>query len=388
MCLGLYLGQGAPAIAQRGPAPQRGIVTGQIQTRDGAAATAVRVSAILAPPPNARPEEGIQYYEAPPPVSAGISDAQGRFRLANIPPGRYYIVAGMLGQATYYPGAPDAARATIVTVETGTNMPLDFKLAFALGGRVSGRVTPPVAAGASELAVLSGIKLDEVLESPVKPDGTFEFGHLPKGTYLLNIAPTPPGMGAMAFEVGDQDISSLQFVRPPVHTVSGRVVVAKGPLPTALLAFSTATTYESAPINPDGTFSVKLHAARHHADLGGMPVGYSIGSVRIGSQDASGGFVVGDSDVSNVVITVATPPRLPHVRGRIAGLPADRATAAKVQMTGPIIGTLETAVQRDGSFDFTAVTPGVYNLRVLQAPGIAPVDVVVDWNDTTVQVGK
>jgi hypothetical protein len=381
--------QVAPAFAQRGGAePNRGIVTGQIQTRDGAPATAVRVSAIVAPPPSARPEEGIQYYEAPPPVSSVISDAQGRFRLANIPPGRYFIVAGILGQATYYPGKPEQAQATIVMVTAGTNMPIDFKLAFALGGRVSGHVTPPAGADAHELAVLSGIRLDEVLESPVKPDGTFEFGHLPKGTYLLNIAPTPPGMGAMAFELGDQDITSLQFVRPPVHTVSGRVVVPNGPLPTALLAFSTATTYEPAAINPDGTFSVKLQSARHRAELGGMPVGYSIGSVHIGSRDVTNGFDVANADVSGVVITVATPPRLPHVRGKVTGLPPDRAATTKVQMTGPIVSVLEVAVQPDGSFDFPAVTPGHYELRVVGTPQIAPLSVVVDWNDTTVQIGE
>ena len=93
---------------QRGPAnPQAAAITGQLQTKDGAPASAVYVSAIPAPPPNVRAAEGIQYYEAPPPVSTGLSDAQGRYRLGNVPPGRYYVVAATAGQGTYFPGTAD-----------------------------------------------------------------------------------------------------------------------------------------------------------------------------------------------------------------------------------------------------------------------------------------
>jgi len=66
LALALLL-QGAPG--GRGGAAQ-GAVTGQIQTRDGQPASAVRVAAIPAPPPvsGIRPDDGIQYYVAPPPV--------------------------------------------------------------------------------------------------------------------------------------------------------------------------------------------------------------------------------------------------------------------------------------------------------------------------------
>ena len=106
--------QGAPA--GRGAAAQ-GAVTGQIQTRDGQPAAAVRVAAIPAPPPQSgtRPDDGIQYYVPPPPVRVTQTDEQGRYRLANVPPGRYLISAGLVGLATYYPGQIDALRASVVT---------------------------------------------------------------------------------------------------------------------------------------------------------------------------------------------------------------------------------------------------------------------------------
>lgn len=372
-------------LLQRGPSPQAASVTGQLQTRDGAPASAVRVSAVVAPSPNVRPEEGIQYYEAPPPTSTTLSDAQGRYRLGNLPPGRYYIVAAIAGQGTYYPGTPDRDRATIVTVERGSTSTLDFRLAIPLGGRVAGRITPAPAPGAEEKAVLSGIKLEDVIETPIRPDGTFEFGHMPHDTYLLNVAPTPPGLGSIAFQLRDDDLTMLQFVRPPTHVVSGRIVVERGPLPSAWLAFATPQTYEPVTINPDLTFSVRLQSARHHAELAGMPVGYSIASVRIGSTDVTNGFDVRDADVSGVVITVHAPGPLPHVRGRVISS-TGTARPSRVRLEGPIVGALEATVDANGMFDFTAVTPGHYTLSIPQASQFAPQSVVVDWNDTNVEV--
>jgi hypothetical protein len=117
-----------------------------------------------------------------------------------------------------------------------------------------------------------------------------------------------------------------------------------------------------------------------------MPGGYSLASVRVGSKDLSEGLVVGNADVSGVVITVAAPRGLPRVRGRISGLAGGRPSPAKVEMTGPIIGKLEAPVQKDGSFVFAAVTPGRYDLKLPQVPELAPISVVVGWDDVDVPV--
>src|SRR5262245_8957495 len=94
-------------LLQGAPAPRTAVVTGALHARDGAAAAGVRVFALGAPPPGVRPEDGTQYYTVPPPASTTVTDDQGRYRLTNIPPGRYYIVAGTLGQASYAPGLAD-----------------------------------------------------------------------------------------------------------------------------------------------------------------------------------------------------------------------------------------------------------------------------------------
>jgi hypothetical protein len=187
-------------------------------------------------------------------------------------------------------------------------------------------------------------------------------------------------------QVGESDVTGLELVRPPTHSVSGKIVVQNGPIPRALLEFSGPKSYVGAKINPDGTFTVQLHSARHEVELAGMTVGYALQSVRVGSTDATKGLVVGNADVPGVVITVAAPKQLPRLRGRITGLANSRLASTKVEVTGPIIGSLETGVQPDGSFEFAAVVPGLYKLRLLQVPELAPMNVVVTPNDADVPV--
>jgi len=368
-------------------APARpGVVTGQLQTREGAPAAAIRVSALPAPPPNILPSDGQNYYSTTAPAGTTLSDAQGRYRLANLAPGRYFVVASVFGYPTFYPSGTNADRATVVTV--GADKPsqgVDFSVQMPPGGRVSGRVTTPSPAGVTEKAVLSGVALGELLESPLGSDGTFNFGHLPKGAYLLSLFPALPGMPSRTFRVEESDVR-VDLVRPTLRSVSGRIVVKSGPLPYGWLGFETVSSYETAHINPDGTFRTQLQPARHKVELAGMPGGYSLSSVRLGSQDLSQGVVVGSSDVTGLVITVAPPANLPKLRGKVNGVPPANLTAAKVELTGHIIGTLEAPVKQDGSFEFPAVTPGSYRVRVPQVATIPQSVVVIGWEDTDVQL--
>jgi hypothetical protein len=290
-------------------APRAGGVAGQILTRDGVPAGAVRVAAIPAPPRDARPEDGSQYYTMPLPVRSVLTAADGRYRLANLPPGRYHVIAGLLGQATYFPSTLEWARATVITIGPGAaDAQADIRLATPYGGRVRGRVNPPPIGGTGEIAVLSGVALEELLEVPVGADGVFEFGHVPRGSYLVSLFPTPPGMASFPFLVSDADVTPIALARRPLRTLSGRIVVRGGaPLPPAILAFTTARSHVSAALGPDGTFLARVQPERHLTDLGGLPVGYAVASVRLKGADVSKGILVGDADVDGVVITVAPP---------------------------------------------------------------------------------
>jgi hypothetical protein len=337
---------------------------------------------IPAPEGTIRPSDGAQYFFTDFPISTSLTDGQGRYRFENVPPGRYFVIAG----STYYPSTLEPDSATAITVAPNVATPsLDFRLLTAVGGAITGRVNPRPNTPRLN-AILSGSGIDNFLQVPVGPDGTFQFGHVGPGTYLVDLMPTPPGMDTVLLRVANRDVAGLELVPPKTHEVTGRIVVPNGPIPRSWLAFSTAKSYVGATINPDGTFRAQLHAARHLVELAGMQGGYSVSSIRLGSEDASKGFVVGDADVSGLVINVTPPRRLPRVRGKIAGL-AGGAPAGTVSMTGPIVGSVQATVQPDGSFEFAAVPPGLYSLT---APMVSasPINVVVSWNDTDVQLSS
>jgi Carboxypeptidase regulatory-like domain len=294
-------------LLQAATAARPGVVMGRLQTREGAAAAAVRISALPAPAVSVLPSDGQNYFATTTPASTALTDAQGRYRLTNLAPGRYLIVASAFGYPTFHPGTTSADRATAVTV--GADAPsdgIDFTVLMPPGGRVTGRVDRPAAAGGREIAVLSGLALGELLETPVAADGSFSFGHLPKGAYLLSLFPTPPGMPSHPFQVGETD-TRVDLVRPIVRRVTGRLVAQRGSLPRLLLGFSTARSYVTADVRPDGTFGAQLQPARHTIELGGLTAGYSLASARVDAQDVSKGLVVGAEDISGLVITVAAP---------------------------------------------------------------------------------
>jgi len=276
---------------------------------------------------------------------------------------------------------------TALTVGSGSNTAnIDFKLLKLLGGQIGGHVSGNMRDPQLKATLLGG-KLEELLDAPIASDGSFEFGHVPPGTYLVGLFPRPAGFSSLVVPVGDKDVTNLDLAIPATRSVTGRIVIDNGPLPHSLLAFSTNNSYVSAPINPDGSFNVRLHSARHRVELAGMPVGYSVSSVKIGSQDAAEGFAVSNADVSGMVISVTGPRRLPKIHGSIIGLPADRLAMTKVELTGDIVGILEAPVQKDGTFDFAAVIPGLYRLRLPQVAAMPPMNVTVaGWDTTQVQV--
>jgi hypothetical protein len=372
----------APAAARAGT----GVITGLLKTVDGKPADEVRVSALAAPPPNVRPEDGIQYYIAPPPIRTVVTDKEGRYRITNLPPGRYFVAAGLPGQDTYYPDATDGYGATVLTLAADATATADFALVAPLAGRISGRVVPPPDPGVQENAILSGVYLTELVETPVHADGTFAFGRVPEGTYLVDLFPTYPGLNSILFDVSDKDVSNLELKRPRLYTVSGRFNVARGPMPWALLAFYTDTSYAAAEIKEDGTFTARLHAATHFTDLAGMPSDYEMTRIRQGNRDVTKGLVVKDADISGLVIDVAVPDNLPALRGRVTGVAPDRLTSMQVEINGPIFGVLRAPIRRDGSFEFANVTPGAYWVKIPQAPALEPEYVAIGWEGARVDL--
>ncbi|HET9129867.1 MAG TPA: carboxypeptidase-like regulatory domain-containing protein, partial [Terriglobia bacterium] len=106
----ILLMQGIPLLPNQG-----GTVTGVLMTADSGPAVGVRVAVM------AQPEPG-DVAGASALVSIAESDDAGRFRLENVPPGRYYITAGRVEQPTFYPGTLEMTSGKIVTVASGETL--------------------------------------------------------------------------------------------------------------------------------------------------------------------------------------------------------------------------------------------------------------------------
>src|SRR6185369_17629440 len=98
-------------------------------------ADGVRVAAVPGDPaPVSSPDSAL--------FSIAVTDATGHYRLEDLDPGRYRVVAGLLDWLTFYPGVKDGGKSVTIQVTAGSlRTGVDFTLQNPVGVRVSGRVT-------------------------------------------------------------------------------------------------------------------------------------------------------------------------------------------------------------------------------------------------------
>jgi Carboxypeptidase regulatory-like domain len=260
---------------------QNGIVTGELRDSSGKPAAAVRVAAT-------EPSSSVL-------VAIGETNATGHYRLENVPPGRYYIMAGLIDYPTYYPGVTGQTEAKAVEIRAGTAVEgVNFSMQRPTTVKVSGHL-PGLKPGSSLPVAMFG-PTGTPLETNIKPDGSFEFDKVPLGSYTLQA----PGVIPVNVAVIDKDVNidlTPLYWGPGVQ-VSGKIIGRSGVLQPGIR--------RTAVLNP-----------------------------------------------------IATNP----VTGSLLAAPGT--------LGSWIHGALETLVGAEGSFEFSAVPPGPYLLRILPAaPGV------------------
>src|SRR4051812_47528770 len=118
--------------------PGTGIVSGTLRVDGGGSVEGIRVGAVAIDDPTASSF-----------LSVAETDAAGHFRLANIPAGRYYIVAGRLNNLQFFPKGDTPSQATEIVVEAAK---VRADVNFTVPG---GSSRPPQTASRSNTALAS-----------------------------------------------------------------------------------------------------------------------------------------------------------------------------------------------------------------------------------------
>ena len=191
--------------------------------------------------------------------STDRTDDQGSFRLFGLPPGDYYVSANNRNSMmvmpgvnnteaegfapTYFPGTPNIAEATRVTVRAGQEMSgANFALIIARMARVRGRALnsrgEPVASAMLMLTPDEPMVMSMSFNNAmVAGDGTFQFANVPPGRYNLQVRPNGmPGANSefatMKVTVGNDDIDNLIVTTSVGATARGVVMTDDGSVPT------------------------------------------------------------------------------------------------------------------------------------------------------------
>jgi hypothetical protein len=341
---------------------QPGMITGRLLSAKGTPEAGVRIAAV--PATEAETRTGAAAL-----LGISLTDQDGRYRLENIPPGRYYIFAGLIDLPSYYPNATTLARATAVEVDSGVTVSgIDFSMARPTSMTVAGRLTVPSTMQVGDgwtvtLTAQTRGASGGSLQANVARDGSFEFSRVPPGDYRL--ASGLRGSTPVSLKVVDADL--LEVVMPLVDcnagvVVGGRLVGTSQSVTSSIFLTGSGTgcTAVTRPA-PDGSFTfTNVPEGTYQLQLSPTPLGWS-----------SIPLTVAKVDLENVQVLL---PTLIALKGRadVEGGGAFPRTARGglvfIQAVRSSGETVTSPIQDDGTFEFQ-LPKGRYRVSLAGIPG-------------------
>jgi Carboxypeptidase regulatory-like domain len=244
------------------PRIEGGVVAGTLRQPNGNPAAGVRVAAMAADETAAGNLSTLAVLTQ--------TDAAGHYRLEDIPPGRYYIVAGRVNTPTFYPGAQDAGSGKVITVTAGTtNDGIDFQ-ATAESLRPA---APFGRGGRGNLQALQGLT-----------------NSLNQARQQLPVRGVPIDIRVVLHE--DSKNASLPARLTLEVRRSGSVIIS---------AVQTAR---------NGRSMVNLQPGESNITVIGLPQGYSIRSMTSGNTNLLAGPIVVHQGMPEIIIVVSTGARI------------------------------------------------------------------------------
>ena len=334
------------------------------------------------------------------PVSQGVTNDLGEYRIHPLPSGRYFIQAAsssridgggdMVLLPAYYPNTdrPDSAQPLQLApgqVHSGTDFLLRRAPAFSIRGRIATTVRSPTSvmlylAQRNARSWLTAHRQIQVV------NGVFELTGVTAGSYSLIAeqfaeSGVPVAGALIPLEIADRDIDGVSLVPTPRPDIIGKLIWEQSPPqlgggrnPRVVLRPETggASLPASAPIGADveenGSFRIRSSPPGvYHLQATNLPPGFYLKSVRLGdSGNASMRLDLSRSQAEHLTVVVSS--RSGALEGNVESNRAGLQVFALAEGNPWWSKTVVTGER--GHFEVKGLAPGEY--RVLAFERIDP----------------
>jgi hypothetical protein len=336
--------------------------------------------------------------------SGGDANDRGEFRIGQIPPGKYYLVAVpdaewetrnrpggqevLLRQSTWYPNSPDREGATPIILDPGSQISgLEIRLRWGSTHRIRGTLLgidniptdeSHAPFGGRSMSA-EGTSADAVNDKAGKigSDGSFEIAGVPSGTYEIRVRQglPPINLGSVEVRVDDRDVEDVSIQLIPPRSLKGVIQIEEGSLKLAgftirLSSFDPGSETQSVS-RADGTFDFPLVGSERYRviveDNSGN--GFYLKQIRYGDLLSNDGTISLTGVNGTLVLLLST-------RGaRLTGTAVRRATdeQSKSAVSKPQVVLIGSGMparlgtfDQTGTFAFQDLAPGLYSLYAFE----------------------
>jgi Carboxypeptidase regulatory-like domain len=342
------------------------------------------------------------------PSSSDQTDDRGQFRIYDVPPGTYYLMAAMrvfgmtdenrgVYPSIYFPGVLDPQEATKVKMVAGGELRgYDMSLLETTSFKISGKVISPDGQPQRRVFV-TAVKLPSSGFQPNAPQsvgsqGDFTLRGLVPGSYRLTAQERREDQlltGSVVVDVGNQDIAGVLLPLGNGAELQGRVVFEGSGQPPNLASLRVSTLSvggDSGPgfrfrgpmgaaVKDDGTFTLKDLAEGPVQLVVSRPSGNSyVKSIRAQGKDVTDGALElrsGDRLQGVEIVIASDGAQLSGtVKDGASGQTVSDATIliypADAHLVGPNSRYIRTITGgKQGEFSFHGLVPGEYRLCAL-----------------------
>jgi hypothetical protein len=314
---------------------------------------------------------------------------EGGYRVAAVPGGVPFPAAYFVRSISY--GSADLLQEPMtVSASKYSELQIGFGTTTANPwARVSGRVKGFDPAKGPLRVALEG-RTTAAIETPVNPDGSFEFLRTLQGTtYTARLVPANDAATSPAITVADKDVEGIEINIPVEREV--RIVPAAddgAPIPGFVMAFAGTGSRVTVIVKPDrdGAFKAKLPADERRVSISGFPISYIVKSAVYGATNLlTEPMKIGD-DSTEIKVQFALDPAVPFgsLRGHVVGVDGQHDSVQLVLNDVTAFSSFETSIGADGSFAFSKIPQGTYvpMLSGAQVSGLlSPATIVVAGSD-------